>query len=349
LISKILTPRWKPLDQTRSSPSLASAELPLSKCPPTCFICLFPASRTLLFVCSQRGHFSFDNSSLYLIENTFPCQPTNMQASRNAYKKYAPVSQEEGLQYAFPAAMNEANHDQQRKSEVKRLIYWFLLVLALGEKCASARASPASPVLERAGTQHLPPRNHLVHDQGHHQQQRDEQQQQHEALQQQQQCVTLLEATFPKSFTSLFLTRPIQTYDNVCFGLANIFSTSLGTVDSSAPLSLEEVPRHRFRPPRLSLPVAVPGPPLKSPGPAPSPAPPMPHAEMTSGGFASFHDPDDVLNLTFSFICVLCAAIAAGLTIGLMVREGEERESPLSCGGGPSFSRGCRRPSSFLT
>jgi hypothetical protein len=244
--------------------------------------------------------------------------------------------------------MNEANHDQPRKSEVKRLICWFLLVLALGEKCALARASPASPVLERAETQHIPPRNHLIHDQGHHQQ-LDEQQQQQEALQQQQQCVTLLEATFSKSFTSLFITHPIQTYDNVCFGLAKIFSTSSDAVDSSAPLSLEEAPSHRFRPPRLSLPVAVPGPPFESPGPAPSPAPPMPHTEITSGGFASFRDPDDVLNLTFSFICVLCAAIAAGLTIGLMVREGEERESSLSCGGGPSFSRGCRRPSSSVT
>eukprot|EP00624_Nannochloropsis_granulata_P000116 evm.model.NODE_10430_length_7029_cov_81.933846.1 len=43
-----------------------------------------------------------------------------------------------------------------------------------------------------------------------------------------------------------------------------------------------------------------------------------PHTEATSGGYATFKDPDDIVNLCVAFACVLCAAMAAGLTIGLM-------------------------------
>jgi hypothetical protein len=46
--------------------------------------------------------------------------------------------------------------------------------------------------------------------------------------------------------------------------------------------------------------------------------PPPTKRAATTGDYATFKDPDDIVNLCVAFACVLCAAMAAGLTIGLM-------------------------------
>ncbi len=116
---------------------------------------------------------------------------------------------------------------------------------------------------------------------------------------QQEQCLALLAGTYDDDADALATT----THQDTCRRLAQLFAAA-----EAGPVRQEE------QPPLLSVPSSsssffhslasrhVP------PG----------HTYATTGDYATFKDPDDVVNLCVALACVLCAAMAAGLTIGLM-------------------------------
>lgn len=155
-------------------------------------------------------------------------------------------------------------------------------------------------------------------------------QQPQQQQQQQAQCLALLSASYP-SFSSS-LDSSSRTHVETCLRLAHLFAPSSLAPTPQAPLlplrqSQQEPPQeHSSQEQHLRFPSSFSSPSSLSPPSSPFASISWPHIEATGGDYATFTDPDDIVNLCVAFACVLCAAMAAGLTIGLMVR-GMERET----------------------
>ncbi len=128
---------------------------------------------------------------------------------------------------------------------------------------------------------------------------------------QQAQCMALLTASYPSSSSSSL------AHAETCLRLADLFvPSSLAPPDQPAPLlqqqqQWQQMEEHHLRFPSSSSSSSFPF----------SFSFAWPHIEATGGDYATFKDPEDIVNLCVAFACVLCAAMAAGLTIGLMVRK----------------------------